>query len=218
MSKSSLVLIGADKGGVGKTMVARALLDYYSTRGVPYRAFDAELITGVLRRFRPEAELADVTTVPGQMKVLDGMGGVVTVVDLRAGALTPLLKALATTGMMDQVRSGTFDLLVLHVQGPTVASEGEVPEIVTALKGARHVLVRSYAAPGTTFREFPIELPVIVVPNLNEVAAEAVDRNNATFVAFSRDPTQSATLRGYVSHWLAQVWLEFDRIGVTPAV
>ena len=40
MAKPAVILIGADKGGVGKTTVARTLLDYFGTRHVPTRAFD----------------------------------------------------------------------------------------------------------------------------------------------------------------------------------
>src|SRR2546428_10833753 len=40
MTKPAVVLIGADKGGVGKTTVVRTLLDYFAHRQVRARAFD----------------------------------------------------------------------------------------------------------------------------------------------------------------------------------
>jgi len=40
MAKPAVFLVGADKGGVGKTTVARTLLDYFGTRHVPARAFE----------------------------------------------------------------------------------------------------------------------------------------------------------------------------------
>jgi cellulose biosynthesis protein BcsQ len=42
MSKPSVILIGADKGGVGKTTVARSVLDYMASKNVLTRAFDTE--------------------------------------------------------------------------------------------------------------------------------------------------------------------------------
>ena len=42
MSKPAVIIVGADKGGVGKTTVTRTLLDYFSARKVPTRAFDTE--------------------------------------------------------------------------------------------------------------------------------------------------------------------------------
>ena len=42
MAKPAVVVVGADKGGVGKTTVSRTLLDYFSANNVPTRAFDTE--------------------------------------------------------------------------------------------------------------------------------------------------------------------------------
>ena len=43
MTKPAVVLIGGDKGGVGKTTVARTLLDYFAHQQVRVRAFDTEV-------------------------------------------------------------------------------------------------------------------------------------------------------------------------------
>jgi hypothetical protein len=213
MATPQLILIGADKGGVGKTTVARALLDYLAVRALSFRSFDTEpSAKGVLKRFRPEAEQVDIATVPGQMQVIDGLGDVTTVVDLRAGMLTPTLRALAATKVIDDVRAGTLDLLCLHVVGPTVASGAEIAETLAALHGARHVIVECYASPDARFPDLGTALPVISIPNLNETACEAVDRSGMSFETFSRDQAQSRTLRGYVRTWLDAVWSEFDKI------
>ena len=38
MPKPTVILVGADKGGVGKTTVARTLLDYLTAEKLPTRA------------------------------------------------------------------------------------------------------------------------------------------------------------------------------------
>ena len=48
MPKPTVILVGADKGGVGKTTVARTLLDYLMAEKLPPRAFDTELPKGTL--------------------------------------------------------------------------------------------------------------------------------------------------------------------------
>jgi hypothetical protein len=66
------ILIGADKGGVGKTTVARTLLDYLRNHDVPTRAFDTEAPKGTLQRFHPDvSEVVDVTAVADQMRIFD---------------------------------------------------------------------------------------------------------------------------------------------------
>ena len=42
MPKPAVILVGGDKGGVGKTTVARTLIDYFGTNQTPIRAFDTE--------------------------------------------------------------------------------------------------------------------------------------------------------------------------------
>jgi MinD superfamily P-loop ATPase len=62
MAKPALILVGADKGGVGKTTVARTLLDYFTAHQVATRAFDTEMPKGTLKRFHREvSEVVDAT-------------------------------------------------------------------------------------------------------------------------------------------------------------
>jgi len=52
VAKPAVIIVGADKGGVGKTTVARTLLDYFTAHQIPTRAFDTEAPRGTLKRFR----------------------------------------------------------------------------------------------------------------------------------------------------------------------
>ena len=72
MAKPTVILVGADKGGVGKTTVARTLLDYFAAHQMAIRAFDTESPRGSLKRFHPDiTEVVDVTQVGDQMKIFD---------------------------------------------------------------------------------------------------------------------------------------------------
>src|SRR6202795_4162893 len=72
MAKPAVIIVGADKGGVGKTTVARTLLDYFIAHQVPTRAFDTEAPRGTLKRFHPEVtEVVDMTVIADQMKIFD---------------------------------------------------------------------------------------------------------------------------------------------------
>ena len=72
MAKPVVIVVGADKGGVGKTTVSRTVLDYFSANNVPTRAFDTESPRGTLKRFHPEiTEIVDMTTTSDQMKIFD---------------------------------------------------------------------------------------------------------------------------------------------------
>jgi hypothetical protein len=117
--KPVVFLVGADKGGVGKTTIMRTLLDYLPTKGVPARAFDSEFPRGTLKRFFPKVtEMVDITTAADQMKVLDTpttSDVKVSAVDVRAGALLNTLKTLTDVGFFDLCRAGEFNFVLFHV-------------------------------------------------------------------------------------------------------
>ena len=70
--KHSVILVGADKGGVGKTTTCRGLLDYLIERNVLSRAFDTETPRGTLQRFHPDiTEIVDLSQTAGQMRIID---------------------------------------------------------------------------------------------------------------------------------------------------
>ena len=72
MAKPAVILVGADKGGVGKTTVSRTLADYFTAHQVPFRAFDTEAPKGTLKRFHPDlTDVVDINKVPDQMKIFD---------------------------------------------------------------------------------------------------------------------------------------------------
>ena len=112
--KPTLILVGADKGGVGKTTMSRVLLDYFARKNVLTRAFDTENPRGSLKRFYPaQTEIIDLGHVADQMKVLDTMETAnvpVTVVDFKAGNLSYALDLFERIGILEAARNGVFNL------------------------------------------------------------------------------------------------------------
>src|SRR5258707_231113 len=69
MAKPAVVVVGADKGGVGKTTVSRTLLDYFSANNGQTRAFDTQHPRRTLKRFHSEVnemafEQVEIASVP----------------------------------------------------------------------------------------------------------------------------------------------------------
>src|SRR6476620_5964204 len=115
MAKPVVIVVGADKGGVGKTTVARTLLDYFSANNVATRAFDTENPRGTLKRFHPDlTEIVDMPATSDQMKIFDTLNaaGSVTVIDVRAGLLSPSLVALRDIGFLDAAKAGQITFAV----------------------------------------------------------------------------------------------------------
>src|ERR671914_74322 len=131
--KPTLILVGADKGGVGKTTISRAILDYLARKNVMTRAFDTENPRGTLARFYPGmTEVIDLHQVSDQMKILDTLDTAnvrLTLVDLKAGNLGRALDTFEKIGVLEAARGGHFDLGLIHVIGPAIASMDEIGEI-----------------------------------------------------------------------------------------
>src|SRR5512143_2365344 len=148
MTKPAVILIGADKGGVGKTTVARALLDYFGDHQTPTRAFDTEWPRGTLKRFNPDVtEVVDVTSVSDQMKIFDTVGSAeakVTVIDVRAGLLSSTLQALKDIDFLELAKKGQITLAMFHILGPSIASLEEIAETARVVGDAKYFLVKNF--------------------------------------------------------------------------
>src|ERR1700680_1500287 len=124
MAKPAVIIVGADKGGVGKTTVSRTLLDYFIAHQIPTRAFDTESPRGTLKRFHPEGtEVVDMTLIADQMKIFDTLNSAqasVTLIDVRAGLMSPTLKALRDIGFIDAAKKGQVTFAVFHLLRPSI--------------------------------------------------------------------------------------------------
>ncbi len=237
MTKPAVIIVGADKGGVGKTTVMRTLLDYFLARKVPTRAFDTEAPKGTLKRFHPDAtDVVDVTRIPDQMQIFDTLSeNAVTLIDVRAGLLSPTLVALRNIGFIDATKKGQITLSIFHVLGPSIASLDEIVETSDFVNDVRYFLVKNFINnthffewDQTTYNSYFKRIKdavEITIPKLNEMACEQVELASVPFLTFIANKkangeaaAYSFVLRGYVRHWLGHVWAEYDRIKLVDIV
>ncbi len=237
MAKPTVFIVGADKGGVGKTTVARTILDYFIARNEPIRAFDTESPKGTLKRFHPDVtEVVDVTQVPDQMKIFDTLSDAkITLIDVRAGLLSSLLSALRDIGFLESVKRGQIQLGVFHILGSSIASLNEISDIAPFVVDGKYFLVKNFINETsffdwdqTTYDSYfkKIKDAVdITIPKLNEMAYEQVELASVPFVTFiaNKGPRGEAAnysfvLRGYVRHWLGNVWAEYDRVKLADLI
>jgi hypothetical protein len=229
----ALIVVGADKGGVGKTTVSRLLLDYLASRNTPVRAFDAEFPRGTLERFHPEVtDIVDLTQTGDQMKIIDTLedaGPKVSVLDVRAGSLGPTLRALEDIGFLEAAKDGQFTFCLFHVLGPSVSSLEEISITAPFVADAHYFLVKNHINDTTFFEWDPDTYDSyfdevksagdVSIPKLNELAYEQVEVAGVPFSSFvenknadNKRADHSFVLRGYVRTWMRQVETEFDKI------
>jgi hypothetical protein len=239
MAKPTVFLIGADKGGVGKTTVARTLLDYFGANKIPVRAFDTESPRGTLKRFHPDlTDVVDITAVSDQMKIFDTLASAkvkATVIDVRAGQMSTTLQALSDIGFLEWVKKNKVTFAVFHVLGPSISSLDEISETTKFVGNASYFLVKNFINNTSFFEWDPAtynsyfkqikRAQEITIPHLMEMAYEQVELASIPFVTFVDNKTgngetgnYSFVLRGYVRHWLGQVWDQYDRVNLNELV
>lgn len=233
--KPVVLMVGADKGGVGKTTVTRTVLDYLAAKNTLVRAFDAEHPRGTLQRFHPDVtEVVDITTAADQMKMIDTLATSeikVSVIDISAGLLAETLKAFTDVGFFDLVHEGEFNFGLMHVVGSSVASLDEIAEVLPYAKGKHYFIVKNFINDTSFFEWNPTvyrnyfrgaaDAVEINIPKLNEMAYEQVEIAGVPFSNFvgnreanGQAANNSLVLRGYVRTWMRQISDEYDRVGL----
>ncbi len=208
------------------------MLDYFGACHVPTRAFDTESPRGTLKRFHPDVtEVVDVTAASDQMKIFDTLSSAdakLTVIDVRAGQLSSTLQALNDIGFLELGRTSQITLAMFHILGPSIASLEEIAETARFVGDANYFLVKNHINE-TSFFEWDPETyksyfkkikdaQEVTIPKLNEMACEQVELAGVPYVSLVDNKKYSFVLRGYVRHWLGQVWREFDRVRLVELI
>jgi len=233
--KPVVLMVGADKGGVGKTTVSRTVLDYLKAKNTLVRAFDAEHPRGTLQRFHPEiTEIVDVTTASDQMRMIDTLSTSeikVSLIDIRAGLMAETLDTLTEVGFFDLVNAGEFNFGLMHVVGSSVASLDEIAEVLPFMKGQHYFIVKNFINDTSFFEWNPAiyknyfsgnnTAVEVTIPKLNEMAYEQVELAGVPFTDYiankhanGQPANNSLVLRGYVRTWLRHICDEYDRVGL----
>jgi hypothetical protein len=235
MLASPLILVGADKGGVGKTTVTRLLIDFLNMSGLHVRAFDTQAPTGSLRRFYPDvAKIMDIRDVRDQARLVESLAShdAVTIVDLKAGQLLHTLRFMDDVGLLDAAARGEARVLVLHLIGASVASLAELDAVAPYKDKCDYRVVKNFVNASSFFDDHADfsgrylhrsdAMREIVVPRLDPLAYEAVELTSLPFSSFvfdepARGPEarpRSFVLRGYVRTWLERCWMNFEAAGL----
>jgi len=124
---------------------------------------------------------------------------------------------------------------VFHILGSSIASLNEIEDTSAFTTDAKYFLVKNYfnntsffewdqPTHAAYFKRFK-DAVEITIPKLNEMAYEQVELASVPFLTFVANKNQkgdaanySFVLRGYVRHWLGNVWGEYDRIKLNDIV
>lgn len=227
--KPRLILTHGEKGGVGKTTVARVIADFLNSKDLAFRAFDAEGPTGQLLRFHPnETTAIDVASAASVAPVLDyvmeGNGRRLALVDLGARTGGDLKSWLYRGGALEEAEAARLGITVVYVLGGAVDSVGHLKECYQELgRETNYVIVKNYgvAEKFEVYDQSNVRADLlgvgareISVPALDGTVFQSVDRASISFSAFAdnQEGTFGFTERRYCRTWLRECYAALEEV------
>ena len=228
---SKIHLIGGEKGGVGKSMVARLLAQYFIDGNIPFVGFDTDRSHGALLRFY--ADYASSVLID-RYEALDHiveaaveLPGVRVLVDLAAQTHDQLVRWMDESGVLNMADDTGFTLHYWHVMD----SGRDSVDLLTRLLDRygdtlNYVLVRNQLRgddfgqlerSGQLERALALGAKVISIKHLQDAVAQKIDASNSSFWAAKNEflPDAAASLRlmerQRLSMWLQDAYAELAR-------
>lgn len=196
-SLSNVHLIGGEKGGVGKSMVARLLAQYFIDHQIPFVGFDTDRSHGALMRFY--ADFASPALVD-RYEALDRIvetaveqPGRRVLVDLAAQTHEPLVRWMDESGVLDMADLSGIALFNWHVMDSGRDSVDLLEKLLDRFgQRTRYVIVKNHLR-GDDFGQFEksglldraqaLGALVIDLKRLHEPVVQKIDARNASFWA-----------------------------------
>ena len=226
---SHIHFIGGEKGGVGKSVLARVLAQWCIDRGLPFVGMDADRSHGALARFYSEfTHVVDLNSPDGADQIMDRALGSerIVLVDLPAQSVVALETWLADADVLAFADGMAIGVTFWHVTDGGFASVGELGQSLARLGDqVRHVVVRNFGR-SREFGQFDSSAArarldalggqVIDLPELDATTMYRIDARGASFWAASNlsgegRPTRNLELQR-VRLWLKRAFAAIDSL------
>lgn len=225
---SHIHFVGGEKGGVGKSVVARLLTQRCIDRSLPFAALDGDQSSGVLLRCYSEyTQPVDLTAVESADQIVDRALGAErrVLVDLPAQSARALRAWLYGADVFSFARETGVQLSFWHVSDGGFASVSEIESALEQLSGeVSHVVVKNYGR-AKDFSQFDqsgarrkldeLSGKVLELPELESSSMFAIDRSGSSFWAAIHGMDGDTALRPLdrqrVRLWLKRCYAELDK-------
>ena len=230
---SKIHLIGGEKGGVGKSVVARVVAQYLIDKSIPFLGFDTDRSHGSLLRFY--ADYASPVVVD-RYESLDTIVEAATenpdkrvLVDLAAQTHDPLVKWMDDSGVLETAEELGVSFHYWHVMDSGKDSVDLLKKLLDRFGNRlNYVLVLNqlrgenfdiFEKSGEKERAAAMNARVITLKRLHEPVINKIDAGSTSFwAAKNKSETETKGLglleRQRVKVWLRSAYDEIDRIEV----
>ena len=231
---SSLNFIGGEKGGVGKSVAARALAQYFIDREQPFTGFDTDRShTSFTRFYADYASPVIVDSYEGLDRIVAALESGATdtpvpsvIVDLAAQTAAPLARWVQDSDLLALLAEMGVTVNFWHVADAGHDSVDLLGRLLTTYgAGPGYVVLRNHGR-GSDFSQLDASPAMakarelgaycIDLPALHETSMRKIDRQNTSFWAAIHDRSSPDCLgmleRQRVKTWLRNAYASFDTL------
>lgn len=229
---TSIHFVGGEKGGVGKSVVARLLAQYCIDHQLAWIGFDSDQSHGSLLRFYADfASPVRVDRYDSLDRIVEAavaQPGQCVIVDLAAQTHQALLQWITDSGLLDAAPELDLTLTYWHVMDAgrdsvdllrlVLDQFGQRLKIITVLNEIRGHAFDILAESGLQQRAQALGAQTVRLGRLQDTSMQKIDARSASFWAAVNDTASSNGLglleRQRVKVWMRNAYQEFDRLSL----
>jgi len=218
---ANIHLIGGEKGGVGKSLVARILAQYLIDKEMPFLGFDTDRSHGALMRFY--SGFASPVLVDRYENMDTMIEAAVAepdrrvLVDLAAQTMEPLVKWMEESGVLDFADEAGYTLNYWHVMDSGKDSVDLLAKLLDRFGNRLHYVLVLNELRGNDFsiltksgqeaRALELGARKVSIKRLNEGAIQKIDASSSSFWAAKNSDDKATTGLGMMDRQRVKIWL-----------
>lgn len=218
---ATIHFIGGEKGGVGKSLVARLLAQYLIDHGKPFIGFDSDRSHGALLRFyagyASPMVIDDFESLDKVMEAAVDHPDRPIIVDLAAQTHLPLVTWMDDSGALELANELDIRVRYWHVMDSGKDSVDLLRKLIDRFDDhLDYVLVLNqlrgddfgiFDQSGERERAQGLAADIITMPRLHETAMTRIDARSTSFWAAANNADKELTGLGLLERQRVKIWL-----------
>ncbi len=214
MQQTPLYIVASPHPRVGKTLLARLLLEFFHSEKRPLLGYDLNPREPTFAGYFPRwVFTVDIADTRGQMELFDRLIAdkpVSTVIDLGYGAFEQFFSVLGEIGFANEARRRGIETVVLFVSDRAPATVRAYGTLRRKLANVAFIPVHNESVSVTIDKDdFPPSRPefrIISIPRLSPIVKGVVDRPSFSFASYLVKPSTGPT---EIHDWVATIFNAF---------
>src|SRR5579862_8714077 len=213
--RTSVTIIASPRPRVGKTLLARLLVDFHRHEGHAVAGYDLNTGEGTLREFLPEHTTAAVVgNVKGQMALFDRL-----IADVGHESFAPFFAIADQIGFLAETNKQAIAVAILFLLTPDASSVEAYASLSKRFPGMLLSPVHNEILGPAQYRgKYPIGHGALLlrIPLLAPGLRKYIERPPFSFADdnAASDAGLPADVHAELQHWLRRVHVEFRELGL----